>query len=366
MEWLKEAANAVSRVVSEGRIGGTDEAAALEAEWASMVGVPYAVSVSSGTSGLEAALLAVGVRPGDHVIVPAVTFTASALAVHTIGANAVFVDVDPETGLLDVDALRKVQTSRPAAIVVVDIDGRLPDYREIASLDPGVPIIEDACPSLGSYRDGAQAGQFGAISVFSLNHTKMVGAGEGGLVTTRSKALAERVRSLRNFGEDRAALSDEGRRISFEVGRNWKLSELPAAFARVNLRHSEYLGRRARRTRDALREAAARSKTFRKPAPFAQSEDPRPHKVRLHLARGVFRSEALLRLESVGVPTMPLAVEPLSAHPAFGGSGASDRFRFPNAYRFYDESIIIGSRTQTPWSVSDSDLQSWCTAIQSI
>jgi dTDP-4-amino-4,6-dideoxygalactose transaminase len=204
--------------------------AAFEREFAALHGVPHAIGVANGTEAITIALRALGVGPGDEVIVPSFTFYASAEAIPPTGARPVFCDVDPETYLATADTVRAVLTPRTKAVVAVHLFGNVAPVDDIAAL--GVPVVEDTAQAAGARTtDGRCAGALGAIGTFSFYPSKNLGCfGDGGAITTADDALAERVRSLRFHGS-RDKVTYE------EVGYNSRLDELQAAILRVQLPH---------------------------------------------------------------------------------------------------------------------------------
>ena len=176
----------------------------FEAAFAAQTGVAEAVAVSSGTAALHLAIAALDLGPGDEVIVPSLTFAASANCVVYCGATPVFADVDPATLLLDVaDAERRI-TPRTRAIVAVDYAGQPCDYDALRTLADahGLALVADACHSLGAADRGRPVGSLADLSCFSLHPVKHITTGEGGVVTTDDAALAARLRRLRNHGID--------------------------------------------------------------------------------------------------------------------------------------------------------------------
>jgi perosamine synthetase len=204
----------------------------LEAAFAAYVGTRHAIAVSSGTAALHLALLALGVGPGDEVIVPALTFVATANAVRYCGAKPVIVDVDPETWCMDVSWMRRYCSQRTKAIVPVHLFGHPAAAAAWASL--GYPIVEDAAEALGASLCGHRAGSLGKIGCFSLYGNKIVTCGEGGVVTTDDDDLAERLRLYRGQGQG------ERRYYHEVIGYNYRLTDLQAAVALAQLETIEW------------------------------------------------------------------------------------------------------------------------------
>src|SRR5438093_11219844 len=195
---------AVARVLNRGVLSGVGapEARGLEAEFAAVVGRRFCLATNSGTSALHIALAAAGVGPGDEVIVPALSFIATAQAVLHQGAIPVFADVEPDTYNIDIaDAARRV-TARTRAIVPVHLHGLPADMDAVLALArrAGLVVIEDAAQAHGATYRGRPVGTLGDMAAFSLNSTKNFPAGEGGLFVTASEELHARAARVRLDG----------------------------------------------------------------------------------------------------------------------------------------------------------------------
>jgi len=230
---------AIARVLDDGRYILGPEVEAFESEFAAYCGVRHAIGVANGTDALTIALRAMGVGPGDEVVVPSFTFYASAEAIPPTGARPVFCDVDPETFCVTADTVRAALTPRTKAIVVVHLFGNVAPVAEIAAL--GVPVLEDAAQSAGSTTDAGRPGALGSAATFSFFPSKNLAAfGDGGAITTGDDAVAQRCRMLRFHGSYD--------KTTFEhVGYNSRLDEIQAAILRVQLPHLDAWadGRRA-------------------------------------------------------------------------------------------------------------------------
>lgn len=200
---------------------------------AAAVSADHAVAVSSGTAALHAAVFAIDVGPGDEVIVPPLTFAASANVVVYQGATPVFADIDPRTLLLDPAQVSRKVSARTKAIIAVDYAGQPCDYPALRRAAPGIAIIADACHALGA-RDGRMpVGSIADVTAFSFHPVKHVTTGEGGAVTTSDAALAARMRIFRNHGisvdhRQREASSSWFYEIS-ELGFNYRLTDIQCA-----------------------------------------------------------------------------------------------------------------------------------------
>lgn len=222
--------------------------AAFEAEFAAAVGVPHAVALSSGTAGLHLALVVHGVGPGDVVIVPSFTFAATANAVTYVGAEPWFVDSDPATWnaspehIADALAAARAEGRRVGAVITVDLYGQCADHRAVrAVVGDEVPIIEDAAEAVGATHEGAAAGSFGDIGVFSFNGNKLMTTGGGGMAVATDASAIDRIRHLSTQARRPVRHYEHD-----EVGFNYRLSNVLAAIGRGQVRRlPEMLARTA-------------------------------------------------------------------------------------------------------------------------
>jgi len=225
---------------------------AFERALASAVGATHSVAVSSGTAALHAATFAIQVKPGDEVIVPALTFAASANAVLYQGGTPVFADVRPDTLTLDpaeVDARRTVHTR---AVMPVDFAGQPAELDEINTLARarGLAVIEDAAHALGAEYRGRRVGALADLTTFSFHPVKHVTTAEGGIVTTESADLAARMRRFRNHGLDGEFRERDAQGLEYspmvDLGYNYRLTDIGCALGLSQLgRLDQLLKRRA-------------------------------------------------------------------------------------------------------------------------
>ncbi len=204
----------------------------LEVAFSTYLGVAHTIAVTSCTTGLELAVRALQLQPGDEVIVPDYTYPATVMAVHAAGAIPVIVDVEQETGLMSPKATEAAITPKTRAMMPVSLFGCPLDYTWIHSLKEkySLYVIEDAACSIGAECKGGKVGTLADISVFSLHPRKFITSGEGGLVTTNNDTLALWMRSYKRFGIADSSEQREG--IHFvRSGTNLKLSNIHAAIA---------------------------------------------------------------------------------------------------------------------------------------
>ncbi len=224
-------AGRVQAVIDRGVFVLGPEVAALEAELAGYLGARHVIGVANGTDAITIALRALGVQPGDEVVVPSFTFYASAEAIITAGARPVFCDVDPATRNVTLETVEAALTARTRAIVAVDLFGCPAPVPELRQL--GLPVLEDAAQAMGASLAGRRAGTLGDIATFSFYPAKNLGAfGDGGAIVTDDDQLAELARALRFHGSQD--------KVTFDyVGYNSRLDEIQAAILRVLLSEFE-------------------------------------------------------------------------------------------------------------------------------
>ncbi len=220
---------AVGRVLDSERYILGPEVDSFEQEFAAYCATEHAVGVANGTEAITIALRAMGVGPGDEVVVPSFTFYASAEAIPPTGATPVFCDIDPDTYCVTADTVRAALTPRTKAVIAVHLFGNIAPVTEIEAL--GVPVLEDAAQAAGSTAEQGRPGALGTAATFSFFPSKNLGCfGDGGMITTGDEAIAERARVLRFHGSRD--------KVTYEhVGYNSRLDELQAAILRVQLPH---------------------------------------------------------------------------------------------------------------------------------
>ncbi|MEM3569888.1 MAG: DegT/DnrJ/EryC1/StrS family aminotransferase [Candidatus Jordarchaeales archaeon] len=236
-----------------GRVSESGMVMEFERLFSSFLGVKYAVAVSSGTAALHASLLAIDVRPGDEVIVPSFTFSATCNVVLHVGAKPVFVDIDLDTYTMNPDEIKKTLTPKTKAIIPVHLYGHPADMKPIMEVaeEEKIYVIEDAAQAHGAEYNGVKVGGIGHLGCFSFYPTKIITTGEGGMVATNDEELAEKIRMIRNQGE-------RGDYVTTLLGHNWRLPEMNAAIGVAQMRRiNEFLAKRRRnanRLTELLRE----------------------------------------------------------------------------------------------------------------
>lgn len=317
----------------------------FELAFAGLVGAQHAVAVTNGTAALHLAMLAAGVGPGDEVIVPTMTFAASANAARYVGADVVFCDVRPDTLSIDIERAAELVTDRTKAIVVVDYAGIPCDLDEVMRLaeQHGLVVIEDACHAVGATYRGRPVGSIAHLSTFSFHPVKHLTTGEGGMVTTADPDLDHRLRRLRGHGID----SDFRRREAagtweydaVELGYNFRLSDINAALGTSQV--TKVPGWVERR-----RELAARYREHLRDLPLTMLTEPDHVRASWHLFPILLDGEAgaparaqvfgYLRAAGIGVN---VHYRPLHLHTTF--QQAASGLRFPVAEAAYERLLSL-------------------------
>jgi perosamine synthetase len=233
---------AIKEPLMSGWLTSGPKVSEFEKLFAEKHGVKHAIAVTSATTALHLAMVALDVKPGDEVIVPAFTWVATANVVMHQGAKVVFADIDPATFNIDPKDLKKRITKRTKAIIPVHLFGLCADMDAIKQVAGEIPLVEDAACAAGSALNGKFAGGLGTLGCFSFHPRKSITTGEGGMVTTNDDALAEVISSLRNHG---ASISEEQRHhgpkpyilAEFDkVGYNYRMTDLQGAVGVVQLK----------------------------------------------------------------------------------------------------------------------------------
>jgi len=233
---------AVSETLRSDWLTTGPEVRAFEEEVATFTGASFAVAVSSGTAALHTAMHCLNIGPGDEVIVPAMTFVATANAVVFQGGRPVFADVDADTLLLNSEDVRAKITGRTKGIIAVDYAGQPCDYEALRKIaqDYGLFLVADACHSLGAELRGKRVGTLADLTVFSFHPVKHITTGEGGMVVTHREELAQKARRFRNHGieTDHRQREEQGTWLydMVELGYNYRITDIQCALGRSQLK----------------------------------------------------------------------------------------------------------------------------------
>lgn len=321
---------AIARVMAHGQFVQGPEVAEFEESFADFCKARYCVGTSNGTSAIELVLRAAGVGPGDEVVTTAFTFIATVEPILLVGARPVLVDVDADTGLVQVEAFESAITSRTAALVPVHLYGQTVDldrFRELAD-NHKLFLLEDAAQAHGARWRGRRAGSVGDAATFSFYPGKNLGAlGDAGCMTTNDEALAARIRLLRDHGQ-----IDKYRHA--EVGTNARLDTLQASALSAKLPHLEAWNEQRRR------HAAAYDRAFApvagiEPIRIAESALPVYHQYVVRLADRDGARDALGRLGITSGVHYPV---PLNRQPALEGLFTGE---FPSAERLAGQVLSL-------------------------
>jgi len=320
----------------------------FEAEFAERHQVPHAVATSTGTSALHLALVAVGVGPGDEVILPAFTFVATANAVLYCGATPVFVDVEHDTFNLDPVLVASALTPRTRAVVAVHLFGLCADVDAVRQVvGPNVAIVEDAACAAGASLDGHAAGSLGDVGCFSFHPRKVITTGEGGMITTTDELMVSRIQSLRNHG---ASLPTTGVDLEprpyklpefGELGFNYRMTDFQAAIGRVQLRKLDsFIAERDTRARWYSSELAELGWLRTPTIPERAGHSWQAFVTVVDEDAPIARDELMARLERSGVATRPgtHAVPALAYYRNHLGAGANS---FPVSMFLHRQSMAI-------------------------
>jgi len=329
---------------------------AFEQKWAQYCGMDYGVAVCNGTAALEAAMACLDLQPGDEVILPTFTIISCALAVIEAGATPVLVDSNPRTWCMDVQQAAEKISPRTRAIMPVHIYGHPVEMQPILELAEkhGLSIIEDAAEAHGAEYKGRKAGSFGDMSCFSFYANKIITTGEGGMVLTKSAALAERLRSQRNlcFREDR-------RFFHTELGHNYRMTNIQAA---IGISQLETIEQRIQRKRWMGQCYTQRLQDI--PALQLPVEEPWARHVYwmyaivLDESWGIDASQFAKELKSRGIETRPFFLG-MHEQPVFHQRGLFVNEHYPVAERIARQGLYLPSGA----TLTESQIDQVCEAV---
>lgn len=336
--------------------------ARFEAAFADAVGRKYAISLPSCTAGLHLALAALGIGRGDEVILPDVTWIATAAPISYVGATPVFADMDPGSWCLTVQSVTACITPRTRAIIVVDLYGSMPQMDAILALaeERGIPVIEDAAEAAGSRYDDKPAGGFGIASAFSFHGSKTLTTGEGGMLLTDDDAFHDRCQFLRDHGRTPGDVSFRSTEIAFK----YKMSAMQAA---MGLGQIERLNELLARKREIFRWYREQLSDVPEITLNAEGD-------------GVFNSywmvtpifpenfvigkpDLMAAFKERGIATRPM-FDPLSDIPAFASSPQAHAARARNIVSY--DIAPRGLNLPSGYNLSTEDVGYVCDALKSI
>ncbi len=330
----KEINSAIRRVLDRGVFIGGQEVENFEKEIAKFCGTRYAISVNSGTDALFLSLKAIGVGPKNEIITTPFTFIATAEVIVNLGAKPVFVDIEPQTFNIDSSKIEKKITQRTKAIIPVHLFGQMVEMDKIMKIAKKhkLFVIEDAAQSFGAKYKEKRAGSIGDLGCFSFFPSKNLGAyGDGGMIVTNNKELAEKIRLLRNHGS-----SPKEKYLDLILGTNSRLDSIQAAILRVKLKYldkwnrervkiAKYYNNKLKGTGDII-------------TPFISSGQ--SHIFNQYTIRTKYRDKLKKYLEKKDVPAMIYYSLPLHLQPALNCFGYK-KGDFPNAEKNSKEVISL-------------------------
>lgn len=322
--------------------------AEFESAMAENCSTRFAVAVNSGTAALHAAMFAAGIAPGDEVIVPSISFVATANAAVYLGAKPVFADIDPDSLLIDCEDVRRKITSKTKAIVAMDYAGQPCDYgtlREIAS-QHGLKLIADACHSLGGSFDKHPVGSLADLTCFSLHPIKQITAGEGGVVVTNDESANGAMRSFRNHGittdfREREQLASYVYGME-SLGFNYRITDIQCALAISQLAK---LPRFTRRRNDIARFYRSLLGPIDVVTPL-ENASKIGHAYHLFVVKwnseisGITRDEAFQRLRDRGIG-VNVHYQPIYQHPFYVRRFGDQTGCCPNAEKAYQQILSL-------------------------
>lgn len=341
-----EEERAVAEVLRSGWVSQGARVAEFERQFAAYVGAAHAVAVSSCTTALHLAMIAAGIKAGDEVLCPSLSFIATANAIRYAGAVPVFVDIDPATYNLDATRIESVLTPRTRAILVVHQIGLPAALAEILSVAArhGLTVIEDAACAIGSeYRQQRIGMPHSLMACFSFHPRKILTTGEGGMITTSDESIASRLRKLRQHA---MSVSDLARHSSSQVvaesyeelGYNYRMTDMQAALGLVQLRRLHEMLARRRQLAARYSESLSQIEWLSIPAePADRRHNFQSYMVRLHSKAPLGRDQLMQELLNRGISTRR-GIMAIHREPPYAASGWDGRLTETNAVT---ESTII-------------------------
>lgn len=374
--YSEEEIDAVAKVLRSGRVNywTGQECRLFEREFAAATGCDHAIAIANGTLALEIALRALGIGPGDEVVVTPRSFIASASCVVAVGAKPIFADVDPDSQNITADSIAAVLTERCRAVICVHLAGWPCDMDPIMELaqERGLDVVEDCAQAHGAYYKGRPVGSLGHVAAWSFCQDKIISTGgEGGMITTNDPILSARIWSFKDHGKNQAALSRPEspggfRWVHDDFGTNARMTEIQAVIGRIQLRRLPEWSARRRRHAQRLWAAASCLPGLRVPLVpdsivhaaykcyvFADFSQLRPDWGRDRLLSG---------LREHGIPCYTGACPEIYRENAFDGTGLRPGFRLPYAQQVGQTSLMFLVHP----NLRDDEIERCCAGLQAV
>lgn len=367
---------AVAGVLRSGRVNywTGEQSREFEREFAEFAGVRYAVALANGTAALELALHALGIGPGDEVVVPSKTFIASASCIVRIGAIPVVADIDPDSQNLTAASIARVLTARTKAVIVVHLAGWPCEMDAILTLAKarGLFVVEDCAQCVGARYKGRATGSMGDIGAFSFCQDKIITTGgEGGMLLTDSRALWEKAWSYKDHGKGYAAVFEREHQPGFRwlhesFGTNWRITEMQSAIGRLQLRKLPRWLASRRRNAGLLSQGLSTVPGLRLALPPAHSEHAYYKYyafIRPEMLRPGWNIERILdALDAEGVPCGVGACSEIYLEKAFIDAGLGPKQPLPVAQRLAGSSLMFMLHP----GLTEQDMRDTCTALAKV
>ncbi len=334
----------------------------FESTFARYIGVTYSVALPSCTSAIHLSLAALGIGPGDEVIVPDVTWIASAAPIEYVGAQPVFADIDPQTWCLSPAAFARSITEKTRAVILVDLYGNLPQFDELLKIAKAnnIAVIEDAAEAFGSEFHGRKAGSLGDVGVFSFHGSKTMTTGEGGMLVTNRKDLYDRVQVLRDHGRTPGDVSFFNQEVAFK----YKMSSFQAAMGLAQVERAEELIARKREIFGWYHERLANMRGVTlNPEPAGTRNSYWMSTVVLDPSMGLAKETVIGRLAAEQIDSRPF-FHPLSHIPAWRQTPAAARAREENVNAYAISPF--GVNLPCGLSITEAQVDRVCSAFRAI
>ena len=374
--FTSEEANAVQQVVLSNKVNywTGPECRDFEKEFAAWTGVPYAVALGNGTLALDVALKALGIGPGDEVVVTPRTFIASISCVVNAGATPVFADVERDTGNISAATIAKVLSPRTRAVICVHLAGMPCDMDPIMALadQHGLKVIEDCAQAHGAHYKGRCVGSIGHVGAWSFCQDKIMSTGgEGGMVTTSDEALWRAMWSFKDHGKSYAAVYEREHAPGFRwlhesFGTNWRMLEMQAVIGRIQLKRMPEWTKLRTRNADAILAACRPFAALRVP-PVAADIVHAHYKCYVYvepeaLADGWSRDRVVEQINALGVPCYQGSCSEVYLEKAFDNTGWRPETRLATARELGETSLMFLVHP----TLTEAEIRQTCDAIQTV